>query len=116
MVAIAEEWSSKKVYYHGGEIEVLLGDVVQTRVFFRKTEGRIAYVPGQSPKHPEMEIEGLTFVGIRTKDQGMIGVTVIPETNTIKKKIKFISRDPDGKFEKVGRDEALFEDEDGMPL
>ena len=43
---------SDKVFYHGGEIEVRLGDLVETRVLlFWKTRGRIAYVPGISPPH-----------------------------------------------------------------
>jgi hypothetical protein len=103
---------SDKVYYHGGENEVRLGDLVETRVLlFWKTRGRIAYVPGISPPHPEMAFNGLTYVGIRSADCGMIGVTVIPETNTIKKGIRFIARDPDGNFEPMRPDERRFDDE-----
>ena len=106
-----------KVYYHGGELEVRLGDLVETRVLlFWRCEGRVVYVPGVSPRHPEMDFGGLTYVGIRTKDSGMIGITVLPTTSTIKKSVKFVSRDPDGEFEEVNPDEDLFEDEDGRPL
>ena len=99
---------AKKIYYHGGEIEVRLGDLVETSVFlFWRCQGRVVYVPGVSPKHPEMEFGGLVKVAIKTEDSGMIGTVVIPETRTLRKKVKFIARDPDGRFEEVKPDEVL---------
>lgn len=105
-----------KVYYHGGEIEVRLGDVIETRVLlFWRCRGRVVYVPGVSPKHTEMEKNGLKNVGIRT-DSWMIGVAVMPETNALKKDVKFVSRDPDGNFVKVMPEDHLFEGAHGRPL
>ena len=106
----------EEVYYADGVTPVRIGDFVGTRIFFRKTQGRVAYVPGLSDVNPEMEFNGLTYVGIRPKDQGMLGVTVIPDQQTIKKSKKFIARGSEDGFEQVKPDEALFEDRDGKPL
>lgn len=104
------------VYYSDGTTPVQIGDEVETRVFFKKTSGQVAYVPGISPVNPEMEFNGLTYVGIRTVDQGIMGVTVMPNSSTIKKSIKFLRRGKESGFREVNPDEHLFEDEEGNPL
>lgn len=106
----------RPVCYHGGTVPVLLGDVVSVRLLFRRCEGRVVYVPGISPTNPEMDFNGLVYVGIRVPGKAMMGITVLPDTYTIKKSVQFLRRDPNGRFEPVKPDEPLFEDSEGNPL
>lgn len=113
---MANENTTTPICYHGGKVPVLLGDVVSVRVLFKRYQGRVVYVPGISPRHVEMESDGLVDVGIRVPGKAMVGVTVLPDTRTIKQSIQFIQRDPDGAFQQVRPDENLFEDKEGNPL
>ena len=81
-----------KVTYAGGVTEVFLGDKVTCRHFlFWKREGQIAYVPGISERHSQLEFNGLSWVVIRTGKTLVIPV-VDPNTYALKKSICFIQR------------------------
>jgi hypothetical protein len=105
------------VRYHDGVTEVRLGDRVATRYFiFLKAEGRVAYVPGISPKNNEMEFDGLTWVGIRTTYAGTIGTVVLPDTQTLQKSVRFLGRGPADASCPIQPGEQVFEDAEGRPL
>lgn len=107
----------QSVRYHDGVTEVRLGDRVATRYFlFFKSEGRVAYVPGISPKNDEMEFNGLTWVGIRTTNAGVIGTIVLPETHTLQKGVRFLGRGSADESEPIQPEDHVFEDAEGGPL
>lgn len=80
------------VTYYDGKAPVLLGDHVEVRFFFRRTQGRITYVPGLSKPHSEMEFGGLTWVGINLERGWVIKEVVDPESGRLKKGVKFLGR------------------------
>lgn len=84
------------IFYFDRKTPVMLGDFIQTRHWFRKRMGRVAYVPGISKPHPELEFNKLSWVGIRLEDQTLIDEVVDPETFSLRKKIIFVRRDPEG--------------------
>jgi hypothetical protein len=46
--------------YHGTTIEVQLGDRVLVKRFLRRSLlGTVVYIPGVSPGHPDLEVEGI---------------------------------------------------------
>ena len=74
---------------------VMLGDHVSYRslLFWRGWKsGRISYVPGVSKPHPEMEHNGLTWVGVSGADGRFRGVVVDPQTGVIKDSVEFVQR------------------------
>ena len=49
-----------KLFYYGTNIDVQLGDRITWRRLFRKgVEGTVVYIPGISPRHPDLEYEGI---------------------------------------------------------
>ena len=105
----------KKTYYSDGT-ELMIGDVVKFKVlFFFSTKGQIVYIPFASKKHPEMEIQGLHFVGMRLEDGAMSKATVDPKTN-VAIGLKFLKRGKIKDENKVQPQDRLFEDEEGNPL
>ncbi len=95
--------------YRNSDIEVRLGDHVQTRIFFRKRVGRVVYVPGISMPNPEFERDGLSEVGIRLADGSMLASVVDPITWNLCRKEAFLKRDASG-FEEIQPDDRPFED------
>jgi hypothetical protein len=84
------------VTYSDKQTTVQLGDHVETRVWWRKKKGRVVYVPGVSPKNPEMERDGLTWVGIRLEEGGFVSTVVDPTGHFLVKKERLLRRDPEG--------------------
>ena len=80
------------IHYFDGEIEVRLGDQVEIRVLFRRRRGRIVYVPGISPLHPQFEFNGMRWIAIRTPEM-LISTPVLTKTGNLKKKVTFLGRD-----------------------
>lgn len=78
---------------YSNDSDVMLGDHVETRDFFRKVTGRVVYVPGISPKHPDMEHHGLVYVGIQVPSGPLLATLVNPETFRLKKKVRLLERD-----------------------
>jgi hypothetical protein len=82
------------VCYANGEA-VMEGDHVsyKSMLFWRGWKpGRISYVPGVSQPHPEMEHDGLTWVGVSGDNGTFRGVLVDPDTHTIAESVKFLRR------------------------
>jgi hypothetical protein len=90
----------KKIFYFGGEDQVMLGDEVTARDLFFKRTGRVAYVPGISKKNSEFEHGGLTWIAVRFPGGSTVGIYVDPETSWVKKSCRFIRRS-DEPFEKI---------------
>lgn len=85
-----------KITYADGKTEVKIGDRVTSRLWFRlfrKTLGRVVYVPGVTPKNPEMEHHGLRWVGVNIASGSVYGLLVDPKTNALQKSAKFDGRD-----------------------
>ena len=79
------------LYFHGNT-EVHVGDRVCVRGLFRRRMGTVTYVPGISPKDPEMEHHSLTWVGIRVEGGNVFSTIVDPESFRLKKNIAFVAR------------------------
>ena len=86
--------SYSQIIYSGGVNPVQLGDRVRVRLFFfiRKT-GRIAYLPGISPLHREMEHDGIQNIGINFDGGGAGGFYFDPGTMVLSKAITLLGRD-----------------------
>ena len=82
----------KTIFYHGGTVEVQLGDEVSACDFLFRKNGRIYYLPGVSKKNRNMEYSGLLWVGIRFQKGTFIGSIVDPETFQLKKSVRFLQR------------------------
>ncbi len=87
-----------QITYHNSDTKILIGDHVEFKtawLFWRGWQkGRIEYVPGISPQKADMEHNGLTWVCVCA--EGMkLGVIVNPETQQLKKSVRFIKRTDD---------------------
>ena len=86
--------SHSKIVYSGGVNPVQLGDRVRVRLFlFIRKTGRIAYLPGVSPLHREMEHDGIRNVGITFDDGGAGGFFFDLDTMILSKAVTFLRRD-----------------------
>ena len=87
-------WKKKSspAKYHGGKMDIHLGDRVELRSLFRKRSGIINYVPGISEPHGEMEHHGLYWVGISFPNGSFTAVVIDPDTGCLAKKIHFLER------------------------
>jgi hypothetical protein len=87
------------VCYHGTKTSVLVGDHVEFKIglfFWRGWQpGRVHYVPGISPKNDELEYNGLTWVAIHDARGGQSGHVVLPETNQLRKTVRYVRRADD---------------------
>jgi hypothetical protein len=82
-----------RIRYFGSEDGVELGDHVELRGFFRKTQGRVSYLPGQPRHSAELDHGGLVSVGIQTRRGTFLGVFVDPDTLELKQSVKLLRRD-----------------------
>lgn len=98
---------SNPIYYSDRITPVMLGDVVETYVWFRKHRGRVVYVPGISKLNPEMERDGLKWIGIRLDEGGFMGQVVDPDGNFLVKPVILLKRDRGG-FNELGQEEDPF--------
>jgi hypothetical protein len=89
------------IKYADQTTDMNLGDRVWLRVWIRKRVSRVVYVPDISAPNPELEFNGMRWVGIR----------LVSKAGALKKKVRFIARHtapckfitPDSKeFEKHG--------------
>lgn len=86
--------------YHNSDVEVLVGDHVEFKTwiaFWRGwIPGRVYYVPGRSPMNDELEHNGLTWVGIGYGNGEQTGIVVTPETQQLRRTVRFVRRSDDG--------------------
>jgi hypothetical protein len=97
--------TDKKICYTGGTVEVLPGDHVELRVWFRRRSGRVVYVPGISPFNGHYEHNGLQWVAVRSKNM-LIGTIVDSVSGDLKEKVKFLRRD-ESLFEALPNEQEL---------
>ena len=87
-----------RITYHWSDTAVQIGDHVEFKVglFFWHgwQPGRVEYVPGQSPKNPQLKFNGLSWICVRGKDM-KVGVLIDPETHQTRKTVRFIKRTTD---------------------
>jgi len=62
------------------------------RSWFRRLQGRVGYVPGQSPKDNEMEFNGLSWVKIEVTGRAHRGHLVDPDTARLDRRVEFLGR------------------------
>ena len=89
---------------------VALGDRVSIRTWFKNRSGIVVYLPGTSLFNPQMEHNGLTWVGIRLDGGGFVGTVVLYETGRLKKTVKLIARGPRGSVEGLAPDVDPFQE------
>ena len=85
---------TESIRYASGDV-VMEGDHVsyKSTLFWRGWKaGRISYLPGVSRRHPEMEHNGLTWVGISGDNGTFRGVLVEPDSSTISSSVRFLRR------------------------
>ena len=103
-----ESSGTAQIYYSDRTTLVMLGDFVKTRIWFRKRYGRIVYVPGYSRLNPEMERDGLKWVGIRLdNNEGFVAQVVDPIGNFLIKPVILLKRDKEG-FNELSPEEDPF--------
>lgn len=82
------------IRYADGET-VMLGDHVsyKSMLFWRGWKpGRVSYVPGVSPLHPEMEHGGLTWLGVSGDDGTFRGIVIHPQSAVVEDSVRFVKR------------------------
>lgn len=90
----------KTIRYDSGD-EAQFGDFVMYRstlLWWRWKPGRLSYLPGTSNPHPEMEHDGLSWVGVSGTDGTFRGVLVEPETSKIRRGVTFTRRTDGSSF------------------
>jgi hypothetical protein len=104
-----KKMNTSRLYYWNTDTEVMLGDVVEIRKWFRSEIGVVAYIPGLSPKHPQIYEDdiGPDWM-IRRPGGGFWSMGYAPEEppGKYRKNIRFIER---GKSGLVTPDEDLGE-------
>jgi hypothetical protein len=81
-----------QVRYWGSALEVMLGDLVTTRVFLRRRKARVVYLPGVSPKRDSLEHHGLQWVGFQEMTGPFLSALIDPATGHLDRRIQFLAR------------------------
>src|SRR5947209_13134062 len=83
-----------RLYYHGTDLEVHLGDRVVYRGLCGTSQGVVCHMPGESPQHPELEddFSGLRHWAIKFPDGSMLSWLHAPDELQPSRRIKFVSR------------------------
>ncbi len=86
------------ITYYQSATEVMIGDHVRFKVglfFWRGWQaGRVVYVPGQSPKNPQLEFNGLRWICVRGATMD-VGAVIDPVTDQVRKTVRFVKRTDD---------------------
>ena len=89
------------IRYFESDTDVQLADHVLYRsalLWWRWKPGRISYVPGVSEVHPQMEHNGLQWVGVSGTDGTFRGILVEPGASYIQRSVKFQTRSDGSRF------------------
>jgi hypothetical protein len=88
---------SSALYYNGTRTEVRLGDVVRVKRFFRRPlNGVVCYIPGASPRHPELEHDDVRQWAIRGEDGTVYPILYAPQEFQPPARIRFVGRGSSG--------------------
>ena len=91
-----ENSGSSGLFYSGTKEEVRLGDRVRIRRWLRKPlEGVVCYIPGLSPRHPELEYGGTRQWAIELGDGSLRVSGYYPSQIQPSGKIELVERDSD---------------------
>jgi hypothetical protein len=101
-------YKQRVTYYHE-KTELNVGDFVKAKVWFRWRSGRVVYVPDISKSNPNMEYNGLQWVGVKIDDGPFMAVVVDPKERTLKKTVRFLGR---GEIEELSPDTDPFAEKD----
>jgi hypothetical protein len=86
-----------RLFYHGTEIEIELGDRVEMSRWIRKpVRGVVCYIPGISSPHSDLEYEGIRQWAIRAEDGAIYPILYEPLRFKPPAKIKFLGRGNEG--------------------
>jgi hypothetical protein len=81
---------SSRLFYHGTDCEMRLGDLVEIRRWFRSPlQGVVCYIPGISPLHSAIQDD---CWGIRLGDGTVLVTCYCPDEAQPGKEIRFLSR------------------------
>lgn len=90
---MSEREVSSRLFYHGTNEEVRLGDRIRIRRFlFLVVEGVVCYIPGASPKHPDMEYDDYQFWAIQLKDGQIRQILYSPDELQPGRETRLLSR------------------------
>jgi hypothetical protein len=87
------------VTYYNTETQVLVGDHIEFKIWVALWRGwqpgRVHYVPGISPKNPELERDGMLWVSVHSARDGQAGIWVEPSRHQLRKTVRFVRRTDD---------------------
>ena len=83
----------EKLYYHGTDVEIKLGDnIIYKTILGIKLKGTVWYLPGESPKHSEMEHDNVKYWAVMLTNGTMISLIYLPQEIKATKRVAFISK------------------------
>lgn len=87
---------NSQVLYSDGILPVHLGDEVEFRggllLLFKKFQGRVVYVPGESPFNADMESDELSWIAIDVPGKVLVRRLVDPETRRLVRWTQLVRR------------------------
>jgi|ERR1041384_4853163 hypothetical protein len=81
---------SVPLYADGAPVN--LGDLVRFRRWLVWRTGHVAYVPGISPKHRDLEFRGLRHVGIQFDSGIFTALVVDPDSSKLPESLRLVAR------------------------
>jgi hypothetical protein len=82
-----------RLYYHGSDIDVQLGDVVSIKRFLRRpVRGVVCYIPGICARHSELEYGDVQQWAIRRDNGCVYPIIYAPEQIQPDSDIVFVAR------------------------
>jgi hypothetical protein len=80
------------IQYFESDINVLPGDKVKMRRWFRQLDGVVSYVPGISMRRKEFDFGPIQNIAITTSAGRIYGIHIDPDSNHVRNIVKFVSR------------------------
>ena len=85
--------NGSRLFYHGTNIEVKLGDRVESYFFcIRLYQGTVSYIPGISEKNRFLEYEDCKHWGITSDSGRVFSIGYTPDFSQPRRGIRFICR------------------------
>jgi hypothetical protein len=97
---------SSRLYYANADEEVRLGDVIRVRRFLRRAQlATVSYIPGISPRHPDIEYDDVRQWAYTMEDGRIYLMGYCPERVQPSRRICFVRR---GQESSIAPTEKLF--------
>jgi hypothetical protein len=88
-----ENKKHSRLFYFGTDIEVEIGDRILWKRFWRRSrEGKVVYIPGLCPKHPDLDFEGIGDWAFQLNDGTVYQSVYDPQRSQPKRDIRFLGR------------------------